>query len=203
MKAIARLHLLNKEESVKKLNTGCLLVMMCCGLAFAAGSQRKPVQSQPQRGEDRDKDKDKDKDKDERDQEHNKAVVRQVFNDLFSKGRFDLVDKLYSRNCVVHSPGLKSNSLNEAVEEGKGWRAAAPDLRMTADRMEVQGDTVHVQWTAKGTNTGTGNGVPATKRKILVHGTSTFRLAKGQIIEVTNNYDQNELFKQLGVNPTR
>jgi len=28
-------------------------------------------------------------------------------------------------------------------------------------------------------------------------------LADGKIIEVTNNYDQNELFRQLGVNPRK
>jgi len=195
---------------VKKINAVCLLMTMCCGLALVAWSQPQPMASKARpeaddkdKNKNKDKDKDKDKNRGEHDQDRNKQVVRQVFDDLFSRGRYDLVDKIYSPNCVVHSPGLKGTSLNEAVEEGKSFRAAAPDLKMTADRIEARGDMVTVEWTAKGKNTGKGDGIPATGKSIHIRGRSTFKLADGKITEVTNNYDQNELFKQLGVNPRK
>jgi predicted ester cyclase len=134
--------------------------------------------------------------------EQDKAVVRRVFDDLFSRGRYEAIDQIYSRDCSVHHRG-QFFTLDQAVTEGKGWRSAAPDLRMTADQMSVQGNIVTVQWTAQGTNTGRGNGLmKPTGKRILIHGSSRFRVLNGKIAEVWNDYDRDEIFRQLGVNPT-
>jgi predicted ester cyclase len=134
--------------------------------------------------------------------EQNKAVVRQVFDDLFTRGRYDLIDKVYARDCVVHHNN-RDYKLEESVAEGKGWRSAAPDLQMTADDMKVEGNVVSVSWTARGTHTGKGNGLmKPTGKHILVHGNSRFRVVNGKIAEVWNNYNRNDIFRQLGVSPT-
>ena len=132
--------------------------------------------------------------------EQNKAVVRRVFDDLFSKGRYELVNQIYAKDCAVHFDN-RNTRLEQAVEEGKGWRSAAPDLFMAVERMDAERDLVTVDWTAKGTNTGKGNGVPATGKHILIHGKSRFRVVNGKVAEVWNSYDRNDLFKQLGVHP--
>ena len=119
--------------------------------------------------------------------EQNKAVVRRVFDDLFSRGRYEAIDQIYTRDCIVHHRG-QFFTLDQAVTEGKGWRSAAPDLRMTADQMTAQGNMVTVQWTAMGTNTGRGNGLmKPTGKHILIRGTSQFRVANGKIAEVWND----------------
>ena len=134
--------------------------------------------------------------------EQHKAVTRRVFDDLFNRGRYESISEIYSRDCVVHHNN-KITSLDQAVSEGKGWRSAAPDLQMTPDAMTVQGDIVTVSWTAKGTHTGKGNGlVRPTGKRFLMHGASRFRIVDGKIAEVWNDYDRNELFRQLGVPPT-
>jgi len=130
--------------------------------------------------------------------EKNKAVTRQVFDDLFTKGRYDLIDQIYTRDCVVHTNN-KNFRLEEAIEEGKGFRSAAPDLVMKVNRIADRGDSVMVDWTAIGTNTGTGNGLPATGKHIQVHGSSRFRLVDGKIAEVWNNFDKHDMLRQLGV----
>ena len=165
-------------------------VLCFCVLMFASGGQRKPpvqpglpgqIQASP---------------------EHHKAVTRRVFDDLFNSGRYEAISEIYAKDCVVHHNN-KTTSLDQAVSEGKGWRSASPDLRMTPDEMSVQGDIVTVSWTARGTHTGKGNGlVRPTGKHILVHGVSRFRLVNGKIAEVWNNYDRNEIFRQLGVSPT-
>lgn len=165
-------------------------VLCFCVLMFASGEQRRPpvqprlpgqVQASP---------------------EQHKAVTRRVFDDLFNSGRYEAISEIYSKDCVVHHNG-KTTGLDQAVSEGKGWRSAAPDLRMTPDEMSVQGDIVTVSWTAKGTHTGKGNGlVRPTGKRILVHGASRFRIVNGKIAEVWNDYDRNEVFRQLGVSPT-
>jgi hypothetical protein len=72
---------------------------------------------------------------------------------------------------------------------------------MTVGRIEVERDFVIVDWVAKGTNTGKGNGVPATGKRILIRGNSRFRVVNGKIAEVWNNFDRDEIFRQLGVPP--
>jgi len=167
--------------------------IFCCVLVFASAVQRRPVppserprlpgqiQVSP---------------------EQHKAVTRRVFDDLFNRGRYEAISEIYTRDCVVHHNN-KTTSLDAAVSEGKGWRSAAPDLQMTPDEMTVDGDIVTVSWTAKGTHTGKGNGlVRPTGKHILVHGRSRFRIVDGKIAEVWNDYDRNEIFRQLGVSPT-
>ena len=167
-------------------------VLCFCVLMFASGGQRRPP-AQPRLPE---------QSQLQASPEQHKAVTRRVFDDLFNSGRYDAISQIYSNECVVHHNG-KTTSLDQAVSEGKGWRSAAPDLRMTPDEMSVQGDIVTVSWTAKGTHTGKGNGlVRPTGKRILVHGASRFRIVNGKIAEVWNNYDRNEIFRQLGVSPT-
>jgi len=132
--------------------------------------------------------------------EQHKAVVNHVFEELFSQGRYEMISQVYAPNCVVHE-GNKTQTINEAVAEGKGFRESAPDLRMKADRMVVNGDIVTADWTANGTHTGQSRGVRPTGNHIVMHGTSRFRVANGKIAEVWNNYDRDGLFRQMGVNP--
>jgi len=169
-------------------------VLGFCVLMFASGVQRRPVAPSPE--------KPRLPGPVQMSPEHHKAVTRRVFDDLFNRGRYESISEVYSRDCVVHHNN-KTTSLDEAVSEGKGWRSAAPDLQMTPDAMSVQGDLVTVSWTAKGTHTGKGNGlVRPTGKRFLMHGASRFRIVDGKIAEVWNDYDRNELFRQLGVSPT-
>jgi predicted ester cyclase len=168
--------------------------VFCCVLVFASAVQRRPVVPSPE--------KSRLPGQVHISPEQHKAVTRRVFDDLFNRGRYEAISEIYTRDCVVHHNN-KTTSLDAAVSEGKGWRSAAPDLQMTPDEMSVDGDIVSVSWTAKGTHTGKGNGlVRPTGKRILVHGTSRFRIVDGKIAEVWNNYDRNEIFRQLGVSPT-
>jgi predicted ester cyclase len=194
-----------------------LMVISCIGLALTSGQQRKPTatpqnttgvanQAQPAPVEQRKPVAPVQNRPGLPGQvplpsvEQNRVVVHRVFDDLFTRGRYDLIDQIYTKDCAAHF-GNRNFRLEQAVAEGKGWRSAAPDLLMTVDHMDVERDFVIVDWTAKGTNTGKGNGIPATGKRILVHGKSRFRVVNGKIAEVWYNYDRDDLFKQLGVPP--
>src|SRR5262249_22778367 len=77
------------------------------------------------------------------------------------------------------------------------------DLVMTANQITTSGDTVTVNWTARGTHTGQGHGLKPTGKHFLVHGQSTFRFANGKIVEADNSEYRDELFQQLGVSKTK
>src|SRR5258708_6211099 len=184
---------------MRTTNALCILVI---GLTLPAAAQRKPTTEQPiQRLPEQRRPQLQEPERNNA-AEQNKAVVRQVFDDLFTRGRYEMVGKIYSSDCVVHHNN-RQYRLEESVAEGKGWRSAAPDLQMVPEGMTTQGNMVTVAWIARGTHTGKGNGlVKPTGKHILVRGSSTFRVVNGKIVEVWNNFDRNEIFRQLGVSPT-
>jgi len=182
-----------KEIAMRTMNALCIFVI---GLTLPVAAQRKPTTEQPiqkfpeQRGPQL------------QETAQNKAVVRQVFDDLFTRGRYEMVGKIYSSDCIVHHNN-RQYRLEESVAEGKGWRSASPDLQMVPEEMTTQGNMVTVTWIARGTHTGKGNGlIKPTGKHIQVRGSSTFRVVNGKIVEVWNNFDRNEVFRQLGVSPT-
>ena len=56
-----------------------------------------------------------------------------------------------------------------------------------------------VYWVARGTNTGTGNGLPATGKKVEQSGITIWRIVDGKIKEEWSAFDQLSMMKQLGL----
>jgi predicted ester cyclase len=62
---------------------------------------------------------------------------------------------------------------------------------------------VVIQYTGRGTNTGAGNGLPATGKSVEVTGVTIFRIKGGKIAEEWNETDMLGLLKQLGLIPSQ
>ena len=60
-----------------------------------------------------------------------------------------------------------------------------------------------VSWVARGTNTGTGNGLPATGKKVEQAGITIWRIVDGKIKEEWSEFDQLSMMKQLGLLPNQ
>lgn len=154
-----------------------VLLLMCGAIALASGPQKER--------------------KDRDDSEQSKAVVKQVFEEVVNRGNFELVNQLYDPNCIIHQEDQKM-TVSEAVADAKQWRSAGPDIKMTINSLEVQGDHIAVLWTAHATNTGEGHGLTASGKPIVMHGRSIFRFAKGRIAEEWNHFNLREIFEQAG-----
>jgi predicted ester cyclase len=129
-------------------------------------------------------------------------VVRRVFEELWNSGRYEAIPEIYASNCVVHERG-KTFPIDHSITEGKNFRSAAPDTRLTPGEVSAQGDIVTVSWTGRGSHTGKANGLMRpTGKHFQVSGTSRFRMENGKIAEIWNDWDRNELFRQIGVPPT-
>ncbi|UNK50809.1 ester cyclase [Lysobacter sp. S4-A87] len=130
--------------------------------------------------------------------ELNKSITRRVYEEGLSQGRFEVP---YSADFVGHG-GRTTFTHADGMAEAKGWRKAFPNLNITVDKQVAERDLVAVRWTARGTNTGAGNGIPATGRAVQVTGTTLFRMADGRIAEEWTCADSLGLMKQLGLSPT-
>ncbi len=129
--------------------------------------------------------------------ELNKAVTRRVYEEGLNQGRFEVP---YTGNFVGHG-GAATFTHAQGMAEARGWREAFPDLNITVDLQVAENDLVAVSWTARGTNTGSGNGIPATGRAVQINGTTLFRLDDGKIAEEWTCANSLGLMRQLGLLP--
>ena len=81
------------------------------------------------------------------------------------------------------------------------YRAAFPDMHLTAEDMIAEADKVVQRLTARGTHQGELMDIPPTGRQITVTAIEIFRLAEGKIAEQWVALDNLGLLQQLGVIP--
>jgi steroid delta-isomerase-like uncharacterized protein len=133
-------------------------------------------------------------------QEQNKAIARRAFEEILSKGRFELAEQLYAKDFVNH--GIHRDvSLQEDQAALKGWHQAFSDIAITPQKLIAEDDLVTIYWIARGTNTGTGNGLPATGKKAELAGITIWRIVDGKIKEEWSAFDQLSMMQQLGLLP--
>jgi len=133
-------------------------------------------------------------------QEQNKAIARRAFEEILSQGRFELASELYAKDFINH--GIHRNaSLEEDQAALKGWHQAFSDITIVPEKLIAEGDLVAIYWIARGTNTGTGNGLPATGKKAELAGITIWRIVDGKIREEWSAFDQLAMMQQLGLLP--
>jgi len=127
----------------------------------------------------------------------NKALVRQVFDEILNRGRYEVFDHNHDPAFVKHV-GQHVENLAEEVRDAKATRAGASDLVMTVDFMVAEGDLVAVLYTGRGTNDGSFRHLPPTGKKVTVSGMSLYRIANGRIAEEWTFYNELDILRQLG-----
>src|SRR5438034_8789398 len=135
-------------------------------------------------------------------QEQNKAIAKRAFEEILSHGRFELAEELYAKDFVNH--GIhRTVGLEEDQAALKGWHEAFPDVVIVPEKLIAEGDLVTIYWIARGTNTGTGNGLPATGKKVEQSGITIWRIVNGKIKEEWSAFDQLSMMQQLGLRPQK
>ena len=133
-------------------------------------------------------------------QEQNKAIARRAFEEILSKGRFELASELYAKDFINH--GIHRDvGLEEDQAALKGWHQAFSDITIVPEKLIAEGDLVTIYWIARGTNTGTGNGLPATGKKGELAGITIWRIVDGKIKEEWSAFDELSMMQQLGLLP--
>ena len=132
--------------------------------------------------------------------EQRKAVARRVFVEIFNQGRFEVANEIYAKDFVNHGV-TRDVGLKEDQDAARGWRSAFPDLRTKIDKALVDGEFVTVLWSGEGTNTGEGNGLPATGKTLKGRGITIWRISGGKIREEWSEFDQLRILQQLGLMP--
>jgi steroid delta-isomerase-like uncharacterized protein len=137
--------------------------------------------------------------------ETNKTVSRRFFEEVFAKGKLNVLDEIITKDHVNSGPGTLPE-LPTGPEGAKQlvtvYRNAFPDLHFTIDEQIAEGDKVVTRWTADGIHKGELLGMPATGKSSTVSGIVVDRFANGKIAESWSIFDQFGMMQQLGVIPT-
>lgn len=135
--------------------------------------------------------------------EEEKAIVRRVNDEVWSRGRLDVIDELIADEFVATVIGAP-----EQIRGPQGfrefvvmYRKAFPDLRITIDEQIAEGESVVTRWTATGTHEGELMGMAATGKQATTAGINVNRVAGGKLVEGWGLFDQLGLLQQLGVVP--
>ena len=135
--------------------------------------------------------------------EDNKALIREIIEEVWNKGNLAAVDRYFAPDYVDHTPfpgqGPGPEGYRQVVTT---IREAFPDLRLTLGDILAEGDKVAFRYTMEGTHQGGFMGIPPTGKPFSVGGMIIARVAEVKALERWANLDTLGLMQQLGVIPS-
>jgi steroid delta-isomerase-like uncharacterized protein len=129
----------------------------------------------------------------------NKALLRRIPEEVWSKGDLAVADVILSPDFVNHNPAFGHPPTRDGYKQTVAqFREAFPDLCMTVEDSLAEGDKATVRFRAQGTHHGPFGAFRASGRSIDFTGTATALVNDGQIVELWVNGDLLGLLQQLG-----
>ncbi len=131
---------------------------------------------------------------------------RQLLEQSFNDGNFQLIDDLVASEAVNHDPAAPARLRDlRGPEVLKGmarmYRAAFPDVQITVDDVIAADDKVVLRWHGEGTHRGEFAGLAPTGAHGSVTGMSIDRWKDGRVVEAWAEWDNLGLARQLGAAP--
>jgi steroid delta-isomerase-like uncharacterized protein len=136
-------------------------------------------------------------------QERNKAVILQMFEETWNRGNLDYINLVVAEDFRDYTPQhfftpplLGRQALYDAV---KGFREGFSDFHFQMIQIVAEGAHVTYLGRATGTHDGTFFDVPPTGKKVSVIGINEFHLVGGKIVERWSIFDLLGMMQQLGI----
>jgi steroid delta-isomerase-like uncharacterized protein len=135
----------------------------------------------------------------------NKASIRRQFEELWNKGRIELISELFDKDFMNF--GEQHLDGHALIAQIVGvWRDAFPDLHFTVDSMVAESDSIMCEVTLQGTHKGIFPLIPPLQGPPLFPNGKTFRvkhihrfrLRDGKVVEHFAVRDDLGMFQQLG-----
>ncbi len=135
--------------------------------------------------------------------EHNKAIVRRLFAELWNNGNLSVADEVFAPHYAHYDPSTPDFGRGPGSEKKRAalYRTAFPDLHLTIEDVIAEGETVMTRWSCRGTHKGDLNGIAPTGKHVTISGVTVARVSNGKMVEGYVNWDALGLMQQLGVVP--
>ena len=135
-------------------------------------------------------------------EQENKVIVARFIEEFKNKANHDIVDELFAPDFVHHLPDPRLPPGRAAIKLlGQSIVAGFPDVHATVEELLADGDMVIERTSARATNTGEFNGIPATGKQVSWTEIHIYRLKDGKIAEQWSEIDLLGLLTQLGAVP--
>ena len=131
--------------------------------------------------------------------EQNKAIVRRFYDDVFTRGKIDVMDEIFASDCVCYLPGGEAIRGLDGLKDiiSAVWRGAFPDVQFNLEDVIGEGDKVVIRHSAHGTHKGEIWGVAPTHKRVTWTANDIHRIAEGKIVEVWAAFDQFGMMQQI------
>lgn len=135
--------------------------------------------------------------------EANKAVLRRIYEEVFSQGHLGVVDEVVAADAVDHSPppGSTGNAREDLKAFTRMVREAFRDLNVRPVLEVAEGDKVVTTFELTGTHKGEFLGLPPTGEPVTVRGVDIVTVAGGVCTEHWGWDDTWRLFAAAGPPP--
>ena len=133
----------------------------------------------------------------------NKAVVRRLYEEVWSRRRVDVIKEIISPSHALHDANVTGSSVGPEAYKRQflSFIAGFPDLRFSIEDVVAEESKVVVSWNISGTHKGEFLGVAATNKKVSVDGITINHIANGKIMDSYISWDALSLLQQLGAIP--
>jgi steroid delta-isomerase-like uncharacterized protein len=133
----------------------------------------------------------------------NKAIVRRLYEEVWNKRKFEVIDEIISPSHALQASNIFGSSIGPEAYKRNAllFFAGYPDLHWTIEDTIAEKDKVVACWTISGTHKGDYLGVPATNKKVSVEGITIHHITNGKIMDSYVSWDIWGMMQQLGVVP--
>ncbi|ALV31231.1 ester cyclase [Streptomyces sp. CdTB01] len=134
----------------------------------------------------------------------NETFVRDLFR-AWNDRDYDTITDSVAPDCTLteEGSGRTLQGPEGFTRLAKAMFDAMPDGKYTLDRLTTQGDTVVIEYTTTGTQTGDlalpAGTLPATGRHVTVHACDIYEIHEGKIHEGRAYLDTGAIMTQLGL----
>jgi steroid delta-isomerase-like uncharacterized protein len=134
----------------------------------------------------------------------NATLARSLY-DAFNNRDFDLLSESVAAEGTITmiGSGQTFRGPDGAREYNTMWADAFPDGMITVDRIVAQDDYVVVEFTGRGTHTGTlatpAGHIPATGRSVTLQLVDVLEFAEGKVLAQRSYFDSGSLMAQVGI----
>lgn len=136
----------------------------------------------------------------------NLSIARRLY-DGWNERAFDEVAEYVTEDSelVIVGTGDVFRGKDGSHRYNENWAAGFPDGRVEIDRMHADGDTVIVEFTGRGTHTGTlptsMGDIPATGKSLTLKLCDVLEFRDGRVARQRNYFDSGSMMAQLGLLP--
>lgn len=137
------------------------------------------------------------------------ATLARSFYEAFNNRDFDLLAEAIAPEGTITmvGSGQTLRGPEGSRQYNTMWDTAFPDGMITVNRIIAQGDHVVVEFTGRGTHTGTmttpAGAIPATGRSVTLEFIDVLEFGDGKLMSQRSYFDTGSLMTQLGISAVR